>query len=77
MTVEFQLIRFVHALWTDGAVLRFPEELIEARKMKNVDQILRFRGETLEFLDVWPEELEEGLAQWLQLIRESGYAYCL
>uniref|UniRef100_A0A0E0R902 Exportin-5 C-terminal domain-containing protein n=1 Tax=Oryza rufipogon TaxID=4529 RepID=A0A0E0R902_ORYRU len=68
-----KLIRFVHALWMDGAVLRFPEELIEARKMKNVDQILRFRGETLEFLDVWPEELEEGLAQWLQLIRESGY----
>ncbi|XP_015698015.1 uncharacterized protein LOC102721490 isoform X5 [Oryza brachyantha] len=69
-----KLIRFVHALWTNEAVFRFPEELIEARKLKNVDQILRFKGEMLEFLDVSLEELEENdLAQWLQLMRESGY----
>ncbi|TVT96909.1 hypothetical protein EJB05_57875 [Eragrostis curvula] len=66
--LALKLLRFIHALWSDGADYRLPEELKEA---KSYYQNFYLLGETLE-LQKHDVEVNE-LGRWMQLIRESGY----
>lgn len=71
LTTEFQLLRFVHALWTDEAEFFLRKELREAKRMNSCEQDFSILGAELKCRE------ENELGKWLQQIRESGYAHCL
>lgn len=73
LTTEFQLLRFVHALWTDEVDFFLREELKEAKRMNSCEQDFSIMGAKLKHGD----NVEENeLGKWLEQIRASGYTHC-